>query len=190
MRNFIFYCSIVKTINGEAMQTFRECFLNYMEEAFEADLSLSDLKIDNIDKVEKFLKDKLELEGLERFEDVFQISNSLDEGLLDSLSNYFKNNKNALLLAAALSILGWSMSDVVKNLVVLSCTNSACRSYDYSFKSCPYRNVKDLAKEVDENKDAVLKTFEKIENKEDINKEDVEQFLSWQQFIEKYSVSS
>ena len=41
------------------MQTFRECFLNYMEEAFEADLSLSDLKIDNIDKVEKFLKNML-----------------------------------------------------------------------------------------------------------------------------------
>ena len=139
------------------MKTFRECFLNYMEEAFEADLTLSDLKIDNIDKVEKFLKDKLELEGLERFEDVFQISNSLDEGLLDSLSNYFKDNKNALLLAAALSILGWSMSDVVKNFVVLSVTNSACRSYDYSFKSCPYRNVKDLAKEVDENKDADFK---------------------------------
>ena len=106
------------------MQTFRDCFLQYMEESFEASLTLSDLKLDNLESIEKFLKGKLEAEGLERFEDVFHISDFLDEGLLDNLSNYFKNHKNALLLAAALSILGWSMSDVVKNFIVMSFTNS------------------------------------------------------------------
>lgn len=172
------------------MQTFRECFLKYMEDSFESSLTLSDLKIDNLDKVEKFLKDKLELEGLERFEDVFDVSDSLGEGLLDSLSNYFKNHKNALLLAAALSILGWSMSDVVKNFVVLSFTNSLCRPYDYSFKTCPYRDVKDLAKEVDENKESILKSFQQIESEKQVNKEEVEKYLSWQQFIDQDSISS
>lgn len=172
------------------MQTFRESFLKYMEDSFESSLTLSDLKIDNLDKVEKFLKDKLELEGLERFEDVFDVSDSLGEGLLDSLSNYFKNHKNALLLAAALSILGWSMSDVVKNFVVLSFTNSLCRPYDYSFKACPYRDVKDLAKEVDENKESILKSFQQIESEKQVNKEEVEKYLSWQQFIDQDSISS
>lgn len=172
------------------MKTFRECFLQYMEESFEAGLTLSDLKLDNIENVEKFLKGKLEAEGLERFEDVFKTSDSLDEGLLDNLSNYFKNHKNALLLAAALSILGWSMSDVVKNFVVLSVTNSACRSYDYSFKACPFRDLNGLAKEIDKNKESVLKDFETIEQEKELNRKDVEQYLSWQQFIDQDSVSS
>ncbi len=172
------------------MQTFRECFLQYMEESFEASLTLSDLKLDNLESIEKFLKGKLEAEGLERFEDVFHISDFLDEGLLDNLSNYFKNHKNALLLAAALSILGWSMSDVVKNFIVMSFTNSICRTYDYSFKACPYRDVKDLAKEVDENKESILKSFQQIESEKQVNKEDIEKYLSWQQFIDQDSVSS